>query len=116
MGKLFICAYEDEINAYKCKKCKTHITHNEYIITNQIETVNGECYGFSAAINLAIYKNSNWSLYTKHDNFDMFDDNSILKNKRDSFYVYCKNCEEFTGWKFIDSTEEKFILLKSCFS
>jgi hypothetical protein len=114
MGKLFICAYEENSDTYKCGNCQTHITHGKYMITNQIETAKGECCGFSEIINTIMYKNSNWSFYTKHDAFDMFDDNSILKSKSHSFCVYCKNCERFIGWKYIDCNGEKSILLKSC--
>lgn len=113
MGKVFLEFFNNENFLFQCKKCSTHISHTDYVVIRHIETICGECIGFTESINVLSYENPNYATYTYHGDFDMYDDNSILKETSKSYFLYCKNCLLFIGWKHIDDSSEKHILLKS---
>ena len=113
MGKLFIEFYENDNYTFSCKNCMFHFAHTDNIVIRQIETMYGECFGFVESINLYEIKNDNWSTYTQHGDFDMYDDNSILKNESKSYFLYCIKCNSFVGWKHIEPNSKKHIILKS---
>ena len=112
MGKPFIQFYENDKYAFYCKACNIHIAHTDNIVIRQIETIRGECIGFTSSLNCYFLKNPNWSTYTHHGDFDMYDDDSILRSNSSSCYLYCVSCNSFMGWKHTDSGE-KHILFKS---
>jgi hypothetical protein len=114
MGRLFIQRYENVNYTFSCKSCKFHFAHTDHIVIRQIETMYGECFGFVESINLYETHNDNWSTYTYHGEFDMYDDNSILKNETSqSYFLHCIKCNLFVGWKYMEPNTEKHILLKS---
>ena len=114
MGKLYIEYYEDDNYTFSCKTCKFHFAHTDNIVIKQIETMYGECFGFVETINVHAIRNDNFSTYTKHGEFDMYDDNSILASESKSYFLYCIKCNVFVGWKHIEHNSEKHIILKSC--
>ena len=114
MGRVFLEYFSNNEYTFSCKFCKAHISHTDHVVMNQIETSYGECVGFTNAINTHQHICSNWTTYTTHGRFDMFDDNSILKSYTQCFYLYCKQCNSFMGWRHIDPPFEKHILLKKC--
>ena len=99
MGNLFFEYVEK--NELCCKYCKMHITSKDALVNNiPIETMYNEAKNFGFIVNCLLISNTNWCSYTTHNTFDMFDDNSICENDVSSFYVYCKNCLSFIGWKY----------------
>lgn len=114
MGRLFIEYFDNDEYLFSCKNCKIHFAHTDNIVIRLIETTKGECIGFIDSLNLKQVRNNNWSTYTSHDGFDMFDDDSILKGDARCYYLYCIQCNNFIGWKYVEDNYEKHILLKSC--
>lgn len=113
MGRLFIECYENEKFTFSCKVCKLHFAHTDKIVIRQIETTYGECIGCVESMNLIPIDNNNFSTYTCHGEFDMFDDNSILESDAKSYFLHCIKCKNFVGWKHSENSAEKHILLKS---
>lgn len=112
MGRPFIQFYENDKFVFNCKNCNIHIGHTDFVVIRQIETMHGECIGFTSSLNCYTQVNTNYSTYTYHGEFDMYDDDSILQTHAKSYYLYCISCNTFMGWKHID-TGEKHIILKS---
>ena len=106
MGNLFLEYIEK--NPLSCKYCNTHITSKDALINDiPIETMYNEAKNFGLIVNRLLIPNPNWCSYTTHNTFDMFDDNSICENNISSFYLHCKNCLSFIGWKY----DNMYILL-----
>ena len=113
MGRHFIDYYDNEYFTFSCKYCKIHFAHTDNIFMKHIETAHGECFGFVDSINTYYVDNVNYSTYTYHGDFDMYDDNSILKSNTNSYFLYCIKCDNFIGWKYCEYSAEKHIILKS---
>lgn len=100
MGNVFL-EYFNENTVFLCKCCKAHIAPIDNLKNTQIiETIYGEALHFEDVINCTALRNYNSCTYIHHDRFDMFDDNSTLENNIYSYFLYCKQCLSFIGWKY----------------
>ncbi|KAJ7951346.1 Yippee-like protein [Quillaja saponaria] len=89
---------------YSCFKCGNHVSLHDDIISKHFQGGNGRAFLFSQAMNI--------SLGPKEDR-------RLITGVHTVADVYCSDCEEPLGWKYIRAYEEaqkykegKFILEK----
>ncbi|KAL9931466.1 hypothetical protein V8E36_009631 [Tilletia maclaganii] len=92
---------------YGCRKCKTHLTTSDLIISKHFTGQHGKAYLFDSVVNLTLGEPDDRHMRTG------------LHTVRD---VYCIKCQTVVGWKYDHAfvqnekyKEGKFILERALF-
>ena len=110
MGRLFIEYVEDSKLNFLCHECNIVISDMKYLKNINIETVHGQCIGFTKLINITEIKNKCKGQMHKSELVYMYDDDCPLDGLyvSETFNVNCRSCNKHLGWKHKDT----YIILK----
>lgn len=94
--------YLDSSKVYGCKKCKTHLSNHDDIISRNFRGQHGKAFLFDSVVNVTAGKQEERSMTTgKH----------LVRD------IACRQCHENVGWKYDKAyepnekyKENKFIL------
>lgn len=89
MGREFLL-YQDSVNVYACKDCKTHLSAKSKVISKNFKGKYGRCFLVDKMINVAEGPREEKILLTGVH---------IVKD------VFCKGCKVYAGWTYVTAYE-----------
>ncbi|KAL3521682.1 hypothetical protein ACH5RR_019831 [Cinchona calisaya] len=80
---------------YSCRKCRTPVALRDDLLSKKFVAKYGGAYMFTRAMNIVLGQKQ---------------DRQLITGKYDVSEVFCSNCNEYLGWKYIRSydTREKY--------
>merc|ERR1711991_755975 len=91
MGRIWAQYLGSDEGVYSCCKCGIHLTGEENIVSRSFQGRTGQAFLFDAVYNVSSGPCEDRIL------------NTGLHKVAD---LYCRQCEEYVGWKYEDATDE----------